>query len=153
MVKDVIGVRTRSGFTLVEVMIVIAVLGILMAITLPRFGGLTERKLENEARRVQSDLRLARTLAVASGVNCFLMIYPLTNEYKIYKGAVAPGNQVGETRIIKSGITASGNDTFIFEALGNANAASGTSMNLTSGSVQYNIAITAATGMVTIAQV
>lgn len=141
--------RTNKGFTLVEAMIIVALLGIIMAMVMPRFGGITERRLEMEARRIQSDLRLTRRLAITNGVNYILKIYPLTNEYKIYRGSLADGNQVGETRSMPSQITASGDDEVTFQSLGNASAAK--TIVLTSGSYQYNIAVTAATGRVSLA--
>jgi Tfp pilus assembly protein FimT len=140
----------KRGFTLVEAMIIVALLGIIMAMILPRFGGISERRLEMEARRIQTDLRLTRRLAITNGVNYILKVYPLTNEYKIYRGSIADPNQVGETRTIKSEIAASGNDQFAFESAGNASAAA--TLVLTSGSYQYNVSVTAATGRVSIAQ-
>lgn len=140
----------KRAFTLVEAMIIVALLGIIMAITLPRFGGITERRLEMEARRIQTDLRFSRRLAITNGVNYIFKIYPLTNEYKIYRSSISDPNQVGETRTIKSEITASGADQFTFESVGNSSAAA--TLVLTSGSYQYNVSVTAATGRVSIAQ-
>lgn len=141
-----------EGFTLVEAMIIVALVGIVTAIALPRFdaGLVAKLQLQNEARRVQSDLRLARRLAITNSSNYILKVYPLTNEYKLYKGSIADPNQVGETRVIKSGITASGDDQFTFESAGNASAAA--TLVLTSGSYQYNVSVTAATGRVSIVE-
>jgi len=143
-----------EGFTLVEAMIVVAVLGIIMAIALPRYGSatITKFRIENEARRIQSDLRLTRRLAITNGSDYILEVTPASNVYKIYAGSIDPANQVGETRTIKSEITASGDDEFTFESLGNADAASGTTLSLTEGSIQYDITITIATGRVSIAE-
>ncbi len=140
----------KKAFTLVEVMVVVAVLGVIVAIALPRFGGVNERRLEAEARRIQSDLRLTRRLAITDNSDYILKITPASNVYKIYAGSIAPGNQVGETRTIKSEITASGDDEFTFESLGNADASSGTSLTLTTGSSQYKLYVTIATGRVSI---
>ncbi|MBU0501878.1 MAG: GspH/FimT family pseudopilin [bacterium] len=141
----------RSGLTLIEVMIIVAVLGVITAIALPRFPILSAKTVETEARRIQSDLRLTRRLAITHGNDYILEISPLSNEYNIYNGSVAPANQVGETRTIKPSITASGDSTFTFESLGNAAAGSGTTLTLTSGSDAYDITITIATGRVSIA--
>jgi Tfp pilus assembly protein FimT len=145
----------RSGFTLVEAMVIIAVIGIITAISLPRFDvPLTTRlRVENEARRIQSDLRLARRLAITNNDDYILRAYASSNEYKIFKGSVATGNQVGETRVVPWQIAVSGDNRFTFESLGNAASTSGTSLSLTSGSYQYDITITIATGRVSIAEV
>lgn len=144
----------KKGFTLVEAMIVIALLGIVTAIALPRYGSgtITRFRLENEARRIQSDLRLTRRLAITNGADYILKVYPAANEYKIYAGSIADVNQVGEARTIKPEITASGDDEFTFESLGNADAASGTILSLTTGSQQYDVTVTIATGRVSIAK-
>jgi prepilin-type N-terminal cleavage/methylation domain-containing protein len=55
----------RRGFTLLEIMITIAILGILMAIAVGNFGGLNEKyKVEAETKQLYADLMDARGRAM-----------------------------------------------------------------------------------------
>lgn len=50
--------RAKSGFTLVEILIVVVILGILAAIVIPQF---TEASTEAKVSRVASDLQMLRS--------------------------------------------------------------------------------------------
>ena len=56
----------KTGFTLIEMMIVVAIMGILSAIAAPNFMNyMAERRLKGAARMVMSDLMAARQKAVS----------------------------------------------------------------------------------------
>jgi prepilin-type N-terminal cleavage/methylation domain-containing protein len=61
--------RNRSGFSLVEVLIVVLIMGILTAAVLPYFESSAPDQLDAAAQIVASDLDYARSLAVAGGSN------------------------------------------------------------------------------------
>ena len=44
--------HAAPGFTLLEIAIVLFIMGLLMSIALPYFGGITEARLKSEARRL-----------------------------------------------------------------------------------------------------
>jgi type IV fimbrial biogenesis protein FimT len=58
--------RGRAGFTLVEVMIAVAILGVLVMLAIPFFrGALQEEHLSRATRSMVGDLNLARSYALA----------------------------------------------------------------------------------------
>ena len=62
------GRTLRRGFTLVEVLVVLAVAGLMLAVTPPMLSGaLPGLELKGAARRTASALRLTRELAIAEG--------------------------------------------------------------------------------------
>lgn len=113
--------RDGRGFTLPEVMITIAILGILMAIAIPTWRSVVEgRQVDSAANQLASDLRLASSKA--------------TNRLTSYQVVLANGSstyQIGPpgalvTRTLPDGVkVVTALTTVEFKADGSATGASG----------------------------
>ncbi|MCH7556605.1 MAG: prepilin-type N-terminal cleavage/methylation domain-containing protein [Planctomycetes bacterium] len=83
----------RAGFTLTELIMVVAVLAILMAIAIPRMGwGMMDKmQAETTARKFSDHLKLARSLAISNaGSNpdgYEVRVYINDGIYKVIHGA------------------------------------------------------------------
>jgi prepilin-type N-terminal cleavage/methylation domain-containing protein len=75
----------RAGFTLLELIVVLFVISLVMALVLPSFGRLGERRLKSEAREMVSILRYMNDSAV-SRKETFLMRFDLDAGMVYWKG-------------------------------------------------------------------
>jgi type IV fimbrial biogenesis protein FimT len=90
------------GFTLVEMMIVVAVVAILAAIAAPNFQAyMTQRRLNGAARQVMTDLMEARMKAVSYN-NRFKVFFLDNHRYQILDDANSNNAEdIGETSTMR----------------------------------------------------
>ena len=74
----------RSAFTLVEVVIVLAIIAVISAIAIPRFGtGSRRYRLESAANRVVADIKLARQRAIQTSSQQMMVFNLDSNSYSL----------------------------------------------------------------------
>jgi type II secretion system protein H len=86
-------VRSREGFTLVEVLMVMIIMGIMMAISIPSFMGWRENlKYRETAREVASMLREAKSRAITNNQEQQVQFDAINQQY-----GLRPGNRAYST--------------------------------------------------------
>lgn len=76
--------RSRRGFTFIEIVVVIMILVILLAVAIPKMGSVFKRaELHSSARDLTGMLRYARHVAVLRGDGCQVSIMPRDGKYKL----------------------------------------------------------------------
>ncbi len=75
---------SRRGFTFVELVVVITILGILAWIAFPNFSGYSDIKLDAAARRVAADLRYAQNRAMGKRMIHGLLFEPSAARYTVF---------------------------------------------------------------------
>jgi prepilin-type N-terminal cleavage/methylation domain-containing protein len=80
--------KKQTGFTLLELMIVVAVMGILAAATAPAaLRWLNQQSLQSAVYQLSSDLFKAKSLAIRENNFCDVSFFTDTNQYTLSIGA------------------------------------------------------------------
>jgi prepilin-type N-terminal cleavage/methylation domain-containing protein len=112
----------RTGFTLIELVLTVAVLAILVSIVIPRIGWETMGKVQAEtaARQFSDYLKLARSLAIthasSNSKGYKVVLSGLFTSYSVIN--VATSGVVKGPIDIPEGVTCSGASEFHFTPLG-----------------------------------
>lgn len=88
-----------KGFSLIELMVVIAIIAVMAGASIVSFSSLTGSRLEADARKMVADLCWARQMAVATHQD-YIVDFDLVNtKYTIYRGSIAVANEVKEQNL------------------------------------------------------
>ena len=85
-----------GGFTLIELVVVITIIGILAWVAYPKLTGTSEIKLDAAARRVAADLRYAQNRSIGIGVPT-LLFDSAQEKYTVYAPTPACGRRPGRS--------------------------------------------------------
>ncbi len=149
--------RGRQGFTLLELVMVIAIMGIVAAIAVPRYGQASARyRIDVAARRIVQDLALASRQARNAGASRTLAFNAAASQYTISNlsglDRAAQSYQVNLlaepycSRVDSANF--GGDVTIIFNGFGQAD--SGGQVVLKSGNLTRTITLDAVSGKATV---
>jgi MSHA pilin protein MshC len=130
------GASERGGFTIIEAVVLISIVGIMGAVAAPRFLAMSEMDATHAHREALGDLRFAQRLAANSG--CPVQVdfdsggYVLTRRTGCRSGSFTQAlvdptsNQAPFAVTLPAGVTVSSTvDPLVFDALGRASTTAG----------------------------
>ena len=79
----------RKGYTVMEVVMVIVVIGVLAALSIPRFESFYAIRLSGGTKKLVSDIRYVQQLAISQHANTRIVFYPDTDRYEAQAEASA----------------------------------------------------------------
>jgi prepilin-type N-terminal cleavage/methylation domain-containing protein len=146
--KDrILNLKTQSGITLIEVILVMVIIGILSAVAIPRFDltVFSRASVEGAASMIASDIRYAQEFAMSNRVSKTLTFTSGASSY-----AFSPMNGLDPSGQLPSGATINSSLTLTFNSLGEPTAGGGGSVTVISGTQTKTINVVNYTGKVNI---
>lgn len=77
--------RSGAGFTILEVMVTVAILALIAAITMPTFSSLNHDRADAAAARVAGAVRFARDTATLTRRHIGVEFFPSTQSFKLFE--------------------------------------------------------------------
>lgn len=84
---------SRSGFTLIEIAVVLAIIGMVLMLVLPRLPSTEQENLKVSARTLASTLRYMQDRAATGRTAYFLHLEPGTDSVKVLEAAADGGEK------------------------------------------------------------
>lgn len=143
-----------EGFSMIELIMVIVIMGITMAIALPKFTAVTEVDLYSTARQVKSDIRYTQELAMSKYRKTTITFGSGNDTYTITSSGPTQTKQLPPRS--KATFNAEGSGTtslvYIFNSSGEPDLTfgAGDTLRISSGSSFKDIEVEAITGRATI---
>jgi len=163
---------SNSGFTLVEILIVILVLLISAAVVIPSIGTAADSQVTSAARVLACDLETVRSLALTTQVPHTVLFSPDLRSYKVvtnYAGGsyalataidhpvratdpfvVTLAQQNGMSRVTLTQVNFGGHAYVTFDSQGQASDSG--FITLAAGSFQMQVSVEALTGVVSVSE-
>jgi prepilin-type N-terminal cleavage/methylation domain-containing protein len=151
--------KNASGFTMLELMIIVVILGILAAIAVPTFGDyIPKMEARSQARATLNYLRLARSRAISESTQYGVYVDTNNRTYILFKDTVNPamttyhdGDSVvvgPETIDPDVTITQStfSNNAVVFMPTGGASQSGTITFDKVGGGAAYTVSVLGSTG-------
>jgi len=108
-IRTCVDVSGKRGFTLLEIVVVLVVIGMVMLLVLPRLPGLGSENLKVSARTLAATLRYLQDRAATSGITYYLRMEPGSDMVKVMQASAdgtetEPGDPLLQQRPVKEGI-------------------------------------------------
>ncbi len=136
-----------SGFSLIELVMVIVLIGIVMAVAVPKLRKTSDFSLEGSASMIVADIRHAQELAMATHDDKNVVFTLNGASYTVETGS----DGVFRTVDLPSGVTITSADvTFTFNPLGEPTVGGGSSVTISADSNSKTVTVTNYTGRTSI---
>jgi prepilin-type N-terminal cleavage/methylation domain-containing protein len=125
------GKLVACGFTLMEMLLVLAIMGLIMAITIPLIADTDGDLAMAGAQMVMRDLEFARSEAIRTQASVTVSFSKANNTYTLNDGTAnltspftnqvypaSPADEVGDPRITVHDVQLDGSDSVTFSSLG-----------------------------------
>ena len=164
--------RTRRGYTLVEILIVVVIMGIAGALVIPSMGATDVLRVQSVVRTIVADINFAQSDGLARQEGRAIVFDPDANSYalvEVHGSTLDPGTDTiyevkltntvkfGDARIVSAEFD--GDPVLVFDEMGGpvtepdgTTPSGGGTIVVTGSGSQYEIEIEAYTGRVTVTQ-